>query len=295
MLREEEQMSLFGQDTWSGKTSPELSQATVAKTSQPSSKKRSGSQSRKPPLFLCLTKDGPQADASMMWTDGGALRGEYSMHSFGESPKEGVESRLSQILEDSPHPRFSLSAKACQGILNRANRRGKKLPEPLERALLNQSLALSKSEEAVVGGKGALVQEDMSATLSTLQDQTLFQPIGFAYKAGAKAGSTAAGEDKSPTLFAERHDAAVCYGISSFHSNGMLSSNPHSGIYEAETARTLDALNCGYPGCNQGGMMVVQAVDARNGTEGDVNGTLQAKSNGGISYNCNNLVRVGTE
>lgn len=41
--------------------------------------------------------------------------------------------------------------------------------------------------------------------------------------------------------------------------------------------------------------MVVQAVDARNGTEGDVNGTLQAKSNGGISYNCNNLVRVGTE
>jgi DNA (cytosine-5)-methyltransferase 1 len=44
----------------------------------------------------------------------------------------------------------------------------------------------------------------------------------------------------------------VCYGICSYHSNAMLSSNPHSGIYEATTARTLD-LNGGNPACNQGG------------------------------------------
>ena len=56
----------------------------------------------------------------------------------------------------------------------------------------------------------------------------------------------------------DRH--AVVYGISPFHSNCMLSDNPHSGYYEAETSRTLDALNCGYPGCNQGGMAVVQPV-----------------------------------
>ena len=43
------------------------------------------------------------------------------------------------------------------------------------------------------------------------------------------------------------------FGISSFHSNCMLSDNLHSGIYEADTARTLDALQCGYPACNQGG------------------------------------------
>ena len=78
------------------------------------------------------------------------------------------------------------------------------------------------------GGKGALIQEDKSATLSTLQDQTLFQP--------------------------------VTYGIGSYHSNAMKSDNPHSGIYVADTSRTLDALNCGYPGCNQGGMAVVQSV-----------------------------------
>ena len=46
------------------------------------------------------------------------------------------------------------------------------------------------------------------------------------------------------------------YGICSLASNSMKSSNPHSGVYEADSARTLD-LNCGNPGCNQGGMAVV--------------------------------------
>ena len=49
----------------------------------------------------------------------------------------------------------------------------------------------------------------------------------------------------------------VCYGIGSYDSNAMKSSNPHSGIYEADTSRTLD-LNGGNPACNQGGMAVVQ-------------------------------------
>ena len=191
------------------------------------------------------------------------------------------------------------------------------------------------------GGKGALIQDDKSATLYTLQDQTLFQP--------------------------------VTYGIGSYHSNAMKSDNPYSGIYEAETSRTLDALNCGYPGCNQGGMAVVQptaysienhpadsrvdiddsgkvqtltsrigtgggnvpmvmepvgtfqetgigwwnesdcgatlramsggdamkanlvvaGVDCRNATEyPEMNGTIQAKSSGWFSLNCNQVVRV---
>ena len=47
------------------------------------------------------------------------------------------------------------------------------------------------------------------------------------------------------------------YGISSKDSNAMKSSNPHSGFYKADTARTLDA-NGGNPGCNQGGIAVVE-------------------------------------
>ena len=52
----------------------------------------------------------------------------------------------------------------------------------------------------------------------------------------------------------EKH--AVCYGIGSYASNAMKSENPHSGIYEAKTSRTLD-LNGGNPACNQGGVVIV--------------------------------------
>lgn len=99
--------------------------------------KRLKSPSRKSPLFLCLRKDGPMQDVS--WETDGALPGEYTTLSFGECPSEENVSRLSQILEDTPHPKYYLSAKACQGILNRARRRGKQLPEELERALVMQA------------------------------------------------------------------------------------------------------------------------------------------------------------
>jgi hypothetical protein len=57
------------------------------------------------------------------------------MHSFGESPKEDVESHLSQILEVDAPKKYYLSAKACEGILRRAERRGKVLPKMLKDAL----------------------------------------------------------------------------------------------------------------------------------------------------------------
>jgi DNA (cytosine-5)-methyltransferase 1 len=40
-------------------------------------------------------------------------------------------------------------------------------------------------------------------------------------------------------------------------SNSMNSGNPHSGIYEADTAKTLD-LNGGNPTCNQGGIFILE-------------------------------------
>lgn len=75
------------------------------------------------------------------------------------------------------------------------------------------------------GGKGALIQDNLSATLSCNNDQTLFAPKAF--------------------------------GISSKDSNGMKSANPHVGFYEADTVRTLDG-NGGNPTCNQGGTAVVE-------------------------------------
>jgi DNA (cytosine-5)-methyltransferase 1 len=75
------------------------------------------------------------------------------------------------------------------------------------------------------GGKGPLIQEDVSATLSCNNDQTLFVP--------------------------------KCYSIGAAYSAGMLSDNPHSGIYEADSSRTIDQSG-GNPSCNQGGIAVVE-------------------------------------
>ena len=52
-----------------------------------------------------------------------------------------VKSSLSAVLEENADPRYNLSAKACQGILNRAEKRGKELPEELKSALLRQASA----------------------------------------------------------------------------------------------------------------------------------------------------------
>jgi len=62
------------------------------------------------------------------------------MHSTSEFPKDGgVSSSLRNVLETQPVlPKFYLSARACEGILRRAERRGKTLPEALDKALRNQ-------------------------------------------------------------------------------------------------------------------------------------------------------------
>jgi DNA (cytosine-5)-methyltransferase 1 len=53
---------------------------------------------------------------------------------------------------------------------------------------------------------------------------------------------------------------AVAFNIGSYHSNAWKSDNPKSGVYIADTSKTLDALNCGYPACNQGGIAIVAPV-----------------------------------
>ena len=142
------QVSLFDQDTWYGKTSSVPCPATKGATSQRSSKKRSASQSRKPPIFQCLKRDGLHTEDSATWTDDGLWLGAYSMLNTGECPNVAVESRLSQILKARPHTKYSLSPKACEGILRRAERRGKDLPSALKAALLAQSASVGAVTEA---------------------------------------------------------------------------------------------------------------------------------------------------
>ena len=231
------QVSFFDQDTWSGRTCLAHSAATKDATSRQSSKKRSASRSRKPPVLKCLKTDGLRGGGTETWTDDGAWLGAYSTLNTGESPNVAVESRLSQILEEQPHTKYSLTPKACRGILRRAERRGKDLPETLKAALLMQSESGGGCDG---GGKGALVQEDKSGTLGTGNDQTIFCLQGNGIDRADTAGCNGKGwrEDVSYTLNTIDRPA-VCAGFKLGNSEQARSIG-----YHEERAPTLNA-ECG--------------------------------------------------
>ena len=152
------------------------------------------------------------------------------------------------------------------------------------------------------GGKGALIQDNKSATLGCNNDQTVFVP----FVKGTRPHSPAEGQqwkasDVANTLNTYDVGETRCnelavkvYGICSKDSNAMKSENPKSGFYEAETSRCLDA-NGGNPTCNQGGMAVVALQGSmigraeKNGPQGsgvneDVSFTLDAADRHAVAY-----------
>lgn len=87
-------------------------------------------------LFLDL-RGGADGAKPEQWPESdGALLGDSSTLNIGESPSVESESLLSQILEANAPLKYYLSERACQGILTRASRRGKALPDLLKTALL---------------------------------------------------------------------------------------------------------------------------------------------------------------
>ena len=201
-----------GQVTWSdlgfsfGKMSSGHSAATEDETSTPCWKKLRVSQNHDF-LYLDCRKSGSGQKQEPSTVMGGLSLGELTTLKTGEKPSETAvqemlsvwgphsvaeESRLSQILEVNPLPKYNLTAKACLGILRRAERRGKDLPERLKAVLLMQS-ALGGCDG---GGKGALVQTEKSGTLGTGNDQTIF------CMATQQGGAELRTDDRAPTLTA---------------------------------------------------------------------------------------------
>lgn len=130
------QMSIFDLDMPCGKMFPEHSVAIKEKILGSSSKNSAKSQTKQP-MSLDLRKgNGTLVGAS--WGMGIPSRGECLMRDFGESPREEEGSGLSQILEANVPLKYYLSAKACEGVLRRAKKRGKELPKILEAALKQQ-------------------------------------------------------------------------------------------------------------------------------------------------------------
>ena len=123
------QLSLFG------KTCPERSVPTAERTSA-SFWKNLPAWNSQTLLFLDLRGGADGAKPEQSLEPDGVLFGDSSTLNIGESPNAERESLLSQILEVNVPQKYYLSARACQGILTRASRRGKKLPDLLQTALL---------------------------------------------------------------------------------------------------------------------------------------------------------------
>ena len=80
------------------------------------------------------------------WHPAGAVMGDGSSwlgapwtRNTGASPSAERASSLWRILEGRPPPKYFLSQRACRGILQRAEKRGKPLPSKLEWALKVQA------------------------------------------------------------------------------------------------------------------------------------------------------------
>lgn len=99
---------------------------------------------RTSPASCHQTEDGILVPSSGVWANSGmgshtgflTLNSSEWNHTLAPCLKDEGVSSLSDILETGAVPqRFYLSAKACRGILRRAEKRGKELPAQLMRAL----------------------------------------------------------------------------------------------------------------------------------------------------------------
>lgn len=128
----------------------------------------------------------------------------------------------------------------------------------------NRAFTLKIRSGCEGGGKGALVQIEKSATLSTLQDQTLFVA-----------------------------EPSKAYSFDSLASNSMKSSNPHSGCREVEIAKTLDT-SLPDPAKNQGGIAIVEPTFCIQGNTIDRADTAGANGTGvkeDVCYTLNTIDR----
>ena len=178
---EDEQGSLFAPDCSAGKTCREPFPVGSHKAKIFASSLKRRLESAFPAyMFLDLSSDGSNLLGGYEWEIRSPWDGGCWMLNTGESPSAAAESSLSQILQDSVPPKYYLSQNACRGILRRAAKRGKALPEKLKQALEIQSGQTAGADPRSIG-----------------------QPVlvaGFSAGAGASAGGIGYSEKAAPTL-----------------------------------------------------------------------------------------------
>lgn len=212
---EGEQASLFAPDTFAGR----MSQAASAQARRTG--RISGLSWRKlldyiaPDYqFLDLSSDAGNLLGQYEWTTRSALHGGCWLRNTGPSPRDAIESFLSQILQAHPPKKYYLTTAACLGILRRAEERGKPLPKALDTALRIQAGLIGStngrgkknlSDEPVAFAQN---QRDEVRDLHDLAGALGAQPgmkqqmfiASFSAGAGASAGTIGYAEEVAPTL-----------------------------------------------------------------------------------------------
>ena len=218
---EGEQASLFAPDTFAGR----MSQAASAQARRTG--RISGLSWRKlldyiaPDYqFLDLSSDAGNLLGQYEWTTRSALHGGCWLRNTGASPRDAIESFLSQILQAHPPKKYYLTTAACLGILRRAEERGKPLPKALDTALRIQAGLTDlqdgsegKTSDNKVGVSGILTKGNGDASLMSELNYSLSCGGGqagqgypcvltaaFSAGAGASAGTIGYAEEVSPTL-----------------------------------------------------------------------------------------------
>ena len=212
---EGDQVSLFDQDTSAGRTYQAAS-AQARRTGR-----ISGLSWRKlldyiaPDYqFLDLSSDAGNLLGQYEWTTRSALHGGCWLRNTGPSPRDAIESFLSQILQAHPPKKYYLTTAACLGILRRAEERGKPLPKALDTALRIQAGLIcstngrgkkNPSDEPVAFAQN---QRDEVRDLHNIAGALGAQPgmkqqtfiASFSAGAGATAGTIGYAEEVAPTL-----------------------------------------------------------------------------------------------
>ena len=212
---EGEQASLFAPDTFAGR----MSQAASAQARRTG--RISGLSWRKlldyiaPDYqFLDLSSDAGNLLGQYEWTIRSALHGGCWLRNTGPSPRDAIESFLSQILQAHPPKKYYLTTAACLGILRRAEERGKPLPKALDTALRIQAGLIGStngrgkknlSDEPVAFAQN---QRDEVRDLHNIAGALGAQPgmkqqtfiASFSAGAGATAGTIGYAEEVAPTL-----------------------------------------------------------------------------------------------
>lgn len=199
------------------------------------------------------------------WKNSGmAWHGERLTLSSSEWPSDAAVCSLSDTLETGGVPqRYSLTPKACAGILSRAERRGKSLPEPLASVL--QAVASSSTREQERGGVG--YEREQSPTLTADWHNPAVMAFDTTQVADPRNGSNP--NDCAPchTINANAHVPAIALQTDHMCQNGTNVSE--------EVCKTLDVASA---------TPVVCVADDNSNAATDVDMCGSLKVGGGVPW-----------